>query len=51
MAEVNAWVAPVQEEHIQIMTELERERAAVEEIEKCDQKALAEVKSTIADYT
>lgn len=32
------------------MAELERERAAVLEIEKCDQKALAEVKSTIADY-
>lgn len=32
------------------MAELERERAAVVEIEKCDQKALAEVKSTIVDY-
>lgn len=51
MAEVNAWVTPIQEEHQQIMAELERERVAVEEIEKCDQKALAEVKSTIADYT
>jgi hypothetical protein len=32
------------------MAELEQERAAVSEIEKCDQKALAEVKSSIADY-
>jgi septal ring factor EnvC (AmiA/AmiB activator) len=31
------------------MAELERERAAVVEIDKCDPKALAEVKSSIAD--
>ncbi|KIM34159.1 hypothetical protein M408DRAFT_60505, partial [Serendipita vermifera MAFF 305830] len=36
-------------QHAEIMAELERERAAVEEIEKCDPKELAEVKSSIAD--
>lgn len=39
----------VEVQHAQIMAELEKERAAVVKMDKCDPKALAEVKSSIAD--
>jgi len=49
LAEINPGLDYVERQHAEIMAELERERAAVVEIEKCDPKALAEVKSSIAD--
>ncbi|PVG03274.1 hypothetical protein CPB86DRAFT_779615 [Serendipita vermifera] len=49
-AEVTTYSDQIEQEHRRIMAELEQERAAVSEIEKCDPKALAEVKSSIADY-
>ena len=36
-------------EYDEILRELEEERAAVAEIESCDQKFLAELKATIAE--
>lgn len=49
MTELTPTLDVLEVQHAEIMAELERERAAVEEIEKCDPKELAEVKSSIAD--
>jgi kinetochore protein Spc7/SPC105 len=48
-AEITPTLEYIEAQHAEIMAELERERAAVVEIDKCDPKALAEVKSSIAD--
>jgi septal ring factor EnvC (AmiA/AmiB activator) len=48
-AEITPTPEYIEAQHAEIMAELEREHTAVVEIDRCDPKALAEVKSSIAD--